>query len=509
MQPFDDRTPEEMDTHNAAIVSFLGRVYEKADDRGDVLETTEQEQSIAHVRQRLLQLAQASPSLSPDSTEPSSIETPSRIGARFTSPQPQHNEPRPLRPQQKNWQRRLNVLALVAVMIVLIGSSFFVFGLAQKYKLGTGVVSQNTTETYITPPQNGSRLIGDMLYADQVSKFLLQKQQFTQLNQSQMVHGYQITLDRAYADSNILILGVYAVMPYGLQADKDGARDRYYLPDGDHIQLATTSGVKIPTIGISSGIDMSNSKHEQKGLLLDFDTAGITGNPSQITLNLQMNVHCQGMPPNYQCPDTVKFAFTLPFHTDRQVITPHQTVTANGVTFTLEQVVITPSEARFYVGGWSESMYNTPALDQKHLPASFDETWYNIKLSVQGKTYNLCTLLNPLNCPQGGDVGPSLPLHAKEQIIRDSQGNLISVNTGVSFLGGGDVNPVYLNGDHTILGFALLQPFTAHGQATLTVMKQLEHFVKDTQTNNGGYVGANAPVDDKNSSPWNFEVALP
>ena len=76
-----------------------------------------------------------------------------------------------------------------------------------------GKVSQRTSDTYIAPAKRGNRLIGDMLYADQVSRYLLSQGQFTQLNQSQMVDGYQVTLDRAYSDANILILGIYAVMP--------------------------------------------------------------------------------------------------------------------------------------------------------------------------------------------------------------------------------------------------------------------------------------------------------
>jgi hypothetical protein len=495
MQPFDDRTPEEMDTRNTTVITFLGRVYEKADDRieGNAMEPAEQEQAIMRVRQRLLQLAQTSPSLSTKTTIP-------------------EKKPIPVLHQRKSWQRRMNVLALVAMMIILIGSSFFVFGLAKQHQLAQNKISQSTTSTYITPSKSGNRLIGDMLYADQVSRYLLSRQQFTQLNQSKMIDGYQVSLDRAYVDANVLILGVYAIMPYGPKADKDGQKDAHFLPmDAGDIWLTTTKDVQLPILGLSTGLDKGNSQHEQRGLLLDFDTAGIVGNSSQITLNLHMFVHCQGeFSPTYNCPK-VTFAFTLPFHTGRQVITPHQAVTTNGTTFTLERVVITPSEARFYIGGWSEAMLTpSPAWGQTPQPKSIDDPWHNIKLSVQGKIYNLCTFQGPIGCPQGARTGASIPLHSRTQLIRDANGNTTSVNTGVQFTSDTELNPVYLNNDHSILGFSLLEPFNQlHSQATVTITKQFEHYVKDKQPGSSGYVGTGRPVDDKSASPWVIKFTLP
>jgi hypothetical protein len=225
-------------------------------------------------------------------------------------------------------------------------------------------------------------------------------------------------------------------------------------------------------------------------LLLSFDAAGIQGNPAQVALNLQMAVNCQSW--NVKCTRTVKFAFPLPFHASSRVITPHQAVTMNGKTFTLERVVITLSEARVYIGGWSEAMFKSPSWDQKPQPQSYDETWYNIQLSVKGKTRDLCTLLDPLNCPHGAQISPAVP-----------------VNPLVSFGGGGDINPVYLNNDHTILGFSLLEPVNERGNTTVTITKKIINFVKNKK-NNGSYVGiTNEPVDDKSASPWVFTFTLP
>jgi hypothetical protein len=475
MQPLDDRMPEEMDTRNAAIIAFLGRVYaeEKRDDDNEDEAMGTVEQAVIHVRQRLLWHIQTTALPVPQTTRPE--------GRRAPAPQ-----------RQESWRRHLNALALVAVIIALLSSSVFVFGLAKKHKLEQGKGISPTSGTYITPTRHGNRLIGDMLYADQVSRYVLSQGQLVQLNQSQMVDGYQVTLDRAYADANILILGIYAVMPYGPQADKDGRRDANFFAEGDHIRLTTTGGAQLPVLDVSHAMDTGNRQYEQRGLLLDFDTAAIAGSPRQITLNFQIGVHCQGLSPRYSCPRTVQFSFTVPFQSGRQVLTPHQSVTMNGITFTLEKVVITPSEARFYIGGWSKGMFQQPSLDPNHPPQSYDETWYKAKLSVQGNVHDLCTLMNPLNCPQGARTGASLPLHS-----------------GIQFESDGPINPVYLNNDQTILGFSLLEPFKEHGVATVTITKQLLHFVKMKQPGSSGYVGTGSPVDDKSVSPWVLTFTLP
>jgi hypothetical protein len=384
------------------------------------------------------------------------------------------------------------VLALVAMLVLLIASSFFITGLMQQRQLAQ--ISGSPHSSYIVPPnKHGSLIVNELVQADQVSRFLQQKQQFAQINQSQMSNGYQITVDKAYIDANILLLGIYAVMPYGASANKDGQMDRFFLlADADHTRV-TANGARLPLIGGSSGGDTSNIQHEQRGLLLAFDAAGIQGNPAQAALKLQMDIQCQGWPPNYTCPRTVNFSFTLPFHPGKQVITPQQAVTQNGMTFTLERVVITQAEARFYVGGWSDAMFQTPPWSERSKQESFDDVWYNIKLTTASKTWSLCTLLTPYNCPQGAQTGPTLPRHSGVQFGGD---------------GIGEGSPVYLNNDHTKLGFSLLEPFNEHGKMSVTITKQIFHFVRDKK-NSDSYVGTTTgPVTDKNASPWVFEFAL-
>jgi hypothetical protein len=482
MQPFDDKIPEEMDA-NTTMIAFLGHVYARDEAEGDVESKsvdTEEMQAVVRVRERLLQLTQEQWPSVPGTHGPTS----ERARSGLSTLQP-----------IKGWRQLMKGLALVAMLVLVIGSSFFITGLVQQRQLA---VQSNTAATptggyIVRPSRSGNLLIGDMLQADQVSRFLLQNQQFTQINQSRMVNGYQVTLDRAYSDANIVLLGIYAVMPYAAQADREELKDPYFFPDGDnHIRLTTAGGVRLPSIGSSYARDMSNVRHEQKGVLLGFDGAGIQGGPARITLNLQMDVHCQGWSPNYKCLDTVNFSFTLPFHAARQITMLQQTVTQNGKTFALERAVISPAEARFYIGGWTAAMLTPTPEPQHSQQKSYDETWYNIKLSVANKTYDLCTMMTPLNCPQGARTGASVPRHPSVRFYSDT-----------------NANAVYLNNDQTIPGFSLLEPFNEHGKMTVTITKKLLHFVKDTATNNGGYVAyPDSLHDDKSAAPWVFEFTL-
>lgn len=480
MQPFDDKVSEELDANNTAMIAFLGHVYVRGEPGSDAESRsvdTEEMQAVVRVRERLFQL-----------TQESSI--PGMHGA-INSPVKNSSS---ISQQARGWQQRVKVLALVALLALLIGSSFFVTNRVQQSQGAQGIASPTAASYIVRPSKTGSILIGDMLQADHVSRSLLQNQQFTQINQSRIVDGYQVTLDRAYMDANIVLLGIYVVMPYSPQTNLDGQKDRYFLPtDGDnHIRL-TAGGVKLPSIGNSDARDISNIRHEQRGVLLGFDGAGIQGGPSQVALNLQMDVHCQGWPPNYKCMNTVNFSFTLPFHAAGQIASPQQAATQNGKTFTLERVVISPAEARFYISGWTTAMFTPTPVSQHTQQENYDEVWYNIKLSVANKTYDLCTLMTPLNCPQGARTGASVPQHRSVQFNSDS-----------------NANAVYLHNDQTIPGFSLLEPFKEHGKMTVTITKKLLHFVKDTATNNGGYIANPSTMsDDKNASPWIIEFVLP
>jgi hypothetical protein len=260
--------------------------------------------------------------------------------------------------------------------------------------------------------------------------------------------------------------------------------------DDKHIHLTTNKGIKLPVLADSQAEDTSDPSHEQRGMLLGFDMAGIQRNPQQVALNLQLAVHCNFAYTN--CAHTLNFSFKLPFH-QGHIINVHKAVTMNGKMFTVERLVITQSETRVYIGGWSNNMYDQPDTTNMHpLPSSFKELWYKVQLSMQGKTHALCILLNPQSCPQGASISATIP-H----------------NPGVAFLSNGDIDPVYLNNDTSVLGFSLIgPPINAHGKAVVTITRQYITFIKDKQPDS--YTGVNdTPIDDKTVSPWVLEFPLP
>jgi hypothetical protein len=486
MQPFNDINPEESDAQNEAVITFLKQVYKYSEtDNGnrDVAEYNEpgldEAQAIDHVRQRLLKLAQGE--------QPLSLVIDTADGQMNVAPMDLPIN-RPVAKQNKNWQQSARFIAIAAVVILLIGSSIFATNLAQSSKQSPGNAGPPISATPTPTVEN--RMIDDLLQADQASQYLLNARQFIQLNQTMTFGGgYQVTLDRAYADANLLIIGIYARLPYGLKGARSATEADSFLPqDNKHIRLTTNTGIKLPVLADSQAMDISDPAHEQRGMLLGFDTAGIQGNPQQVTLNLQIAVGCDFA--YTKCAHTLNFAFKLPFH-QGHIITVHKAVTTNGKTFTVERLVITQSETRVYIGGWSDNMYDQPDITNLHpQPNSFKEIWYKVQLSIQGKTQALCILLNPQSCPQGASISSRIP-H----------------NPGVSFLSNGDLDPVYLNNDASILGFSLIgPPPNAHGKAAVTITRLYMTFVKDQ---GGGYAGSNTLVDDNTVSPWVLEFTLP
>jgi hypothetical protein len=206
----------------------------------------------------------------------------------------------------------------------------------------------------------------------------------TRVNQSQTVGGYTMTVERAYADSNRLIIA------YTIRPPETGKRQWNLTPD--NLKVVTASGVELP----DRGYVVASDTGQPDATLQMFDTAGITGNPKILHLRLtvpwidgmkqlaapqtptpqQLSAvgTDRGLPTTGQygsiaidpanAPNGVQdpyvhdfrvfgplgFDIAVPFVAGREV-NPHQPVNAGGVTLTLERVVISPTETRVYVSG--------------------------------------------------------------------------------------------------------------------------------------------------------------
>ena len=132
MQPFDDMTPEELDQRNAPAIAFLHQATGQGKASFDTIametQSMEEAQVIANVRQRLLALEREE---GRDSHAPHLS-----LVAQKTSSGSQGNTTRstpgiyPLQ-ERRNWQNRLSLLVAVAILLLLVASSVFVFNAIQ------------------------------------------------------------------------------------------------------------------------------------------------------------------------------------------------------------------------------------------------------------------------------------------------------------------------------------------------------------------------------------------
>jgi hypothetical protein len=159
------------------------------------------------------------------------------------------------------------------------------------------------------------------------------------LNLSQTVDGVTVTLERAYADANVVLVGFTV----------SGPDERYIASAG---RLSTPGGQNLPQMfaqGVVPGSDtIMGGWHssERTALMAAFDASSFSGEPSTISLHLETRINqppVQGV--FHPSIGPFVFDFELPFHAGN-VITVGQTAEAAGVTIGLEKVVISPWATR-------------------------------------------------------------------------------------------------------------------------------------------------------------------
>ncbi|HLW03048.1 MAG TPA: DUF4179 domain-containing protein [Ktedonobacterales bacterium] len=195
------------------------------------------------------------------------------------------------------------------------------------------------------------------------------------INQSQTIQGFTVTAAQGYADSNRIIVAYMVKKPAGHIYN-------HVSPLGQ--VLTTQNGLALPYY---SGNGYGNRAGDDAYTTF-FDAAGITGNPHEVHLHLEV----QGLDVaqqdgndatlrTYQIPGVLSFDFSLTFHPGR-IANVHQIVTVGGTAVTLERVVVTLSETRVYLQGLDGQAALAPRLsvdgwDSDHSPVgpigSFNE----------------------------------------------------------------------------------------------------------------------------------------
>jgi len=190
-----------------------------------------------------------------------------------------------------------------------------------------------------------------------------------ELNLSQTMDGVTVTLERAYADANRIVVGFTIKAPNG---------QRY---DASHLTLTDAAGAVFSGMhgyGVTGQSDILKVSLPpgEGAYVFAFDAAPVEGAPAELDLRLEMEVKEFVLPPYAleppptpisppaEPPDsmavealpapegaivgTLTFDFSVPFIPGR-VAEVNQTVEDAGVAVCLERVVVTPSETRAYL----------------------------------------------------------------------------------------------------------------------------------------------------------------
>lgn len=236
------------------------------------------------------------------------------------------------------------------------------------------------------------------------------------LNISQASDGYTITLKGAYADSNSVVL---AAVLHGPGTVAQGTEFSIFpnaeLTDANGVVLHPASGCVVMDGGVCS---------------VTYGASGVSSTTKELRLHWvirQLN-HNRPPPPapsRESTPSPISdqraagpfvFDFTVPVQPSR-VAEPNQTVTVGGAAVTLERVVISPAEARFYLQGLAMSITCKPSVDGWDLDswrAAHPATEGAISgLTVEQNGLAICSLPFPLMHAHGPwtlRVEPDTPL---------------------------------------------------------------------------------------------------
>ena len=164
-----------------------------------------------------------------------------------------------------------------------------------------------------------------------------------ELDLSQTIEGVTVRLERAYADSNVVLVG-FTVSGHG---------SSYQVEAGE---LSTADGQNLRgMIGMGVGPGSKSvlgswQPTEREAVITAFDASSLEGAPAELNLTLETNVADaaatgESTTMGKATVGPFKFNFSIPFHAGK-VIELGQTIEAAGVPVTLKQVVISPWATR-------------------------------------------------------------------------------------------------------------------------------------------------------------------
>ena len=236
------------------------------------------------------------------------------------------------------------------------------------------------------------------------------------LNLSQTIDGITVTLEQAYADSNVVLVG------YSTSLANDHA-----IPI--MATLTTADGQPLDgMMGISEVQDNTVALGNfNRATFFAFDASTITGSPSEISLTLNVNSamfeNIDNTNKSEQEPiGPFVFDFNLPFH-PAEVVDINQTIDASGISITLEKAVISPwgtvVDLKYYAPYDAVSSIDSGPIISLEIPGAGtkDETGGSAGVNgastrayfegdYTGKSGDWTLKLNNLKLASGQTVGP-------------------------------------------------------------------------------------------------------
>lgn len=206
-----------------------------------------------------------------------------------------------------------------------------------------------------------------------------------ELNLSQTVNGFTVTIGRVYADANQIVIGYTVTGPAGrvLAAAT--------LTDGEGWRVPVLTDARGRRLPAAPAMVQLALQGNQGSALLYYEGAGITSTPDALSLRLAAGglrvserlagagtpdraaEDCGGQGCTYVVPGPWVFDFTVPFEPGRTTVL-NQAAEVGGTTVTLERIVTTPAGTRVYLRGSGPNIYVDLIVDGVTYPLLFPGT---------------------------------------------------------------------------------------------------------------------------------------
>jgi hypothetical protein len=254
------------------------------------------------------------------------------------------------RPGWRHFSHTLNTLAAVLVVIVLIGGAAVLSTIrhAQSSPPSTQAGSPGKATATPVPNFHCSRVFRDYpgasSYPDNGEYAICLQKLETPLHGVATLNGHKVTLISAYADANRLIIKY--VVDGKITDSYDGEPGLYTVTIGDDAQTLKPDPALNWSIG--GGYSYDQAKDQTLGVAT-YSTQQVPASIKQLQVTVVFSASNGTSPENPGTVETDSFTFTVPFHAERRVATPNQSVVINGHRLTLTQVVVTPSATALYV----------------------------------------------------------------------------------------------------------------------------------------------------------------